>query len=270
MALPTPFNPAIQKYFKLSELAGNRWPNVTKNEIYNWHDQGFGPPTGIDENIVENFFERIDFWKDNIHSLQPINALSYWVYFEEFRSFRTKREACREKESGVLLNKHHELFPFESLTDCYFMLDMESTKRLAHKKGRKINCAVLFDEKGKPHCLAEFDEEKSKWHPGQIEVEKEDLLIKGSSVRLIEKTFPEITSKTFQTNKETSGQLQNHPGEKILEGWKDIAAHAKRSISHAKRHYKPVIKYTETGRPVTTTARLDAFRLNTASKKNKK
>ena len=45
--------PESKKFFKISELAGKRWPNVTENEIYDWHDMDRKVPLNCAGGMVE-------------------------------------------------------------------------------------------------------------------------------------------------------------------------------------------------------------------------
>ena len=130
--------------------------------------------------------------------------MAYWVFFPEFRSILAKQETNQVKETGsymdVLRLKRPELFDYDILSNSFFMLITSLVKGFAFNKEGKINCSVFFDENGIIHGPAVLDLETQECHVGQVEIKKEDLLIKASSVRLIEQIAPEITRADCHSN----------------------------------------------------------------------
>ena len=274
METPVPFISKGQRFFKLSELAGKRWPNVTEDDIFNWHDTGLMVPVDTAGGLVET--PAGHGWCDFPHN-GKINLMALWVFFPEFRSLLSDQEISLA--TGIK-KKLYKACPYDLLNNSFFMLDAGNVKGLAFNQEGKIDCIMVFDESGHMRLPADYHTETAKCTVGLIEVKKEDMLLKASCVLALEKIVPEITSANFRADKneilekEINQQAKDtlpHLAEgELLETWKSIAKYIGCSVSTAQRRYKKIIKYTETGSVITTTAAIDAFRINSATKKKRR
>lgn len=206
MDTPTPFNSKAKRFFKISELVGKRWPNVTENEIYDWHDIGQKVPVDCNGGMVER--APGDQWNSGPFRGE-IELLAFWVFFPDFTSVKTYAELEKEDELGTSASIAYEIgkkmgspFPTMPLVNQFYLLALDEAKGLAYNKDGKIKGTLFFDEKGNMQINGVWLEELSCYVQGSIEFQKEDLLIKASSIRLLEQIVPEITSTEFRLNKE--------------------------------------------------------------------
>lgn len=286
--------PTSKRFFKIHELAGKRWPTVTEDEIYNWHDVGFKVPIA-----AEGWPQLVDTTAPNMWNKAPhwgeINPMAYWVFFPEFYSLSGPNSAdllmkyIDEETSAIIKRKGAKLLEalnFKLLKNSFFMIETDSSKGFAYNNRGVVDCIEFYDEQGYIHPPGAFDEKAGKFLLASMNIKKEDLLIKSSSVQFLEQVAPPLTSSDrrskdvglFKTDhKDTSpttvvAEEDYAPANvgKPLEGWKAIAGYAGVSESTAKRNYKEVIKHTPAGKPFTTTAALDQFRIKTATKQNKR
>lgn len=290
MEYKVPFLPASKRFFKISELAGKRWPNVTEDQIYEWHDINFQVPVKLEiggSTIKMADTTIVHLWKDPIHG-GTVNIMAYWMFFQDFQAFRDGPNEKMDPMLKPLVDEHPQLFNVDHLFSSYLMIDTKSTTGFAFNKAGKVNCLCFYDERGILRIPAQLKSQKVGWCPEVIEVCKEDLLIRASSVQLLEAIAPEITRQDCQVRgsapfnapmekavveslPENEDTLPLPPGAKILEGWKDIAKYLGCSIQAAQRHCRPAVKQKNHSRKViTTTAALDEHRLKSATKKKRK
>jgi len=216
-AVPTP---GSKRFFKLSELAGKRWPNVTEEDIFNWHDAGTKETCGlvsVDLDIEGCIVERTacDEWDNPPHN-GLINLLSFWVFFPDFCSIRpknTKKEEIAKEDfvfdAATMQRMIDDLteaagapFLYDYFENQYFMLGFGTVHGLAHNNENEIGILEFFDESGKLH-FAGVGKEGSFPTLGEMKITKEDLLVKTSSVLLLEQIAPEITTTGFGGSQET-------------------------------------------------------------------
>lgn len=216
--------PESKRFFRLSELAGKRWPSVTEDDIFEWHD--------TDITLREGRLVVFDFW----------------VFFPELRVMPLNREEPR----GDLQRQHDALVPYDLLINVYLRPDRECVKGFAHNGPGKVNCLLLFDESEKMHVPADFSQDAQKCFVCQVEISKNDLLLNRLSVLFLEEIMPDITSAGFLgrapvSNEKQVGTKEDRPTVppvgKPLIGWKEIADYTGQSVSTAQRKYTPVVRY---------------------------
>lgn len=281
--------PASKRFFKISELAGKRWPTVTEDEIYNWHDAGYKNPIA-----AEGWPPLVDTTCPNRWNEEPhwgeINLMAYWVFFPEFYSlvgpttadlimkhFDEEAVAFIKREGGKLLKALNS----QLLSNHFFMIGTDSAKGLAYNNHGSVDCIDFYNEQGFYCPPGMFDAKAGKFLLTSMTINKEDLLIKASSVQFLEQIAPELTSADrrskdggiFQDGRKAitppvSAEENYAPANagKPLEGWKAIAAHAECCISTAKNRYKKIIRRSESGRPFIMSAELDAYRNKNSTK----
>ncbi|SHH30100.1 hypothetical protein [Desulfofustis glycolicus] len=311
--LKTPI-PLSKRFFKLSELAGQRWPNVTEDQIFEWHDVELDPipyclphaslrvlleelwpedklPEEVNAAFEDCWFgsgeadKLIDILKDcwpektlsdwhmetirkqwealypsvsrqeaftaflsDNPSEQPGNFLHFWAFFPELRVFRLNGDRAGDD----LSKKITDLCGYDLLVTAYLMPDSSSVKGFAHNRAGKANCSILFDENLMAQVPTEFNRELKMNVACQVEISKDDLLLKRSSVVLIEEFFPEIKTAGALGSPAVSNEKQAdiiegsppvQPVGKPLIGWKEIAAYTGQSVSTAQRKYTPAVRY---------------------------
>ncbi len=194
--------PESKRFFKISELAGKRWPNVTEDEIYNWHDVGHKSPIA-----AEGLPPLVDTTCPNMWNEEPhwgeINLMAYWVFFPEFYSlagtttadiitkhFDDETVAFMKRYGAKLLKALNS----QLLSNHFFMIGTDSAKGFAYNNRGSIDCIDFYDEQGFycPHGV--FDGKAGKFLLTSTIVNKEDLLIKASSVQFLEQIVPELTN----------------------------------------------------------------------------
>nr|WP_320010597.1 hypothetical protein [uncultured Desulfobulbus sp.] len=204
--------PESKRFFKISELAGKRWPTVTEEEIYNWHDLGHETPIEI-----EGFQALVDttepnMWNDTPHFGQ-INIFAYWIHFETFYSMVgiTAAELLLKTvgdERADFLKKYArtllESLNAECIPNSFFMINIDSARNLAYRKNGVISCLEFYDEKGMLRISAMPSGKPARFSPESLEIRKEDLLIKASSVKYIERIIPELMSN----DRHSKGEIQ--------------------------------------------------------------
>ena len=213
MSLCPSIIPESKKFFKIPELAGKRWPNVTEDNIYEWHDSNIQLPviTEWEGNIIRlvettkglNDISKVNLWYDPPH-FGKINLVGYWVFFPEFDSWTggiDLEEPSTDDNTSTwrerIKDKWPNLLNAEPLGNSYMLLDTKDTTGFAFNKAGIVKLPLVFDERGIVRFPATYDHENVDFIPTLIEVHKEDLLIKASSVRLLEKIVPEITGTKF-------------------------------------------------------------------------
>ncbi|MDO5674272.1 MAG: hypothetical protein Q4G66_05055, partial [bacterium] len=260
----------------MSELAGARWPNVTQDDIFTWHDAETTPPDPANNYLamkevirkllpgeemseavcfdfdccwfengrIENFIQSlphlcsgfdltddvaasienqwielrkisvidkylIDFKRDHpATGIEKRNIFSFWYFFLKFIAFRYATGL-----RGNNIDKNHEDFSKELniekcsdvsslvfMNNLYFMLPHSQLKGFSNNETNQVRLLFLFDENGRSCIPARINTESGEWEAHFTEIKKENLLLKASSVRLIEEIVPEITSKTFQVD----------------------------------------------------------------------
>ncbi len=299
MEYKVPFLPASKRFFKISELAGKRWPNVTEDQIYEWHDMDFRVSVNLEIGGTPLKMGDIStghHWNETPHFGQ-VNLMAFWMFFPKFFAFRSNpgrlfrpllEDDMQSKFPDLQkLKNYPEIFNFDALDKSFLMIDTDSTKGFAFNKQGSVQGLMFYDEKGVFRAPVLFNEEIKIWEPTTIEIKKEDLLIRASSVQLLEAIAPEITRPDYQVKgsglfnadveeavkplEENQETLQLPPGAKTLTGWKQIASYTGFSVSNAQRKYRPVIRYEgDSKRVLTTTAAIDEFRLKSATKKKRK
>ncbi len=306
------FNPSLKvppskRFFKISELAGKRWPGVTEDDIFNWHDAGCDAVSKTHV-PVEKIVDRNpgDGW-DHFPFLGYVNLLCFWMFFPEFYSMQSYSEyqnivelqkkdfdlEYREPQMSVeVFKKLGVPFPYNVLLNQFFMIPFDFAKGFAFNvEGVKNNCLLFYDERGECHVHGFFYDKEKQYLCGPAEINKHELLLKSTSVQLLEQIAPEITKPEFNRDALLGSQQKNdsilrasvdecntpdnklmalESGGRILEGWKAIASYAGVSVSTAKRHYKNIVRWTKTNRIIITTNEIDAYRLRSARRKNKK
>jgi len=199
--------PESKRFFKISELAGKRWPSVTAEEIYDWHDAGFEVPVAADgfPPIVDTTVS--NSWNDPPHC-GKINLMSYWAFFTEFHTFpltppETILESFKENifiDSNLidrfeeLMNDSPNLFNVELLSNSFFMVASDCSNGFSFNNRGFIDCWEFYNEQGILCPSRRFDENEKRWVTSEMRINKECLLIKASSVQFIEHISPEITS----------------------------------------------------------------------------
>ena len=261
MSLAPSIIPENGKFFKISELAGNRWTNVTEDQIYEWHDANLTPsysfletfresiakvwpddklpvsvldaieycwfekgyvnsliyemkelwpyevmPNGVIETIRKSWLENYpsennqlgylpaDYMKKIRPDRRLQDFMAYWVFFPEFICFRGERTG---KSKMVDYGTRYGAY----FNSC-FQVSTPLSIGFSHNREGAIKCNVFFDESGYRRNPLWFDEEKKDWISCTMEIKKEDLLIKASSVHLLEKIYPEINCAEYRDNKE--------------------------------------------------------------------
>lgn len=296
MKFNVPFLPASKRFFKISELAGNRWPNITENQIYEWHDANFQLAVTLE--IAGNTLKMADtstghYW-DKAPHFGKVNVLAYWMFFPEFYAFRPNPgPAFRTLFEGDMLSKLPNLqkcqkaFSFDALDRSFLMVGEGCAKGLAFDAQGIVRGLEFYDEKGMLRAPVSFNEGMQTWEIASVEIKKEDLLVSAASVQLLEAIAPEVTSPNYKAegggkfnvameaavkpSADSQAELPFKPGDKFLEGWKEIASYLGVSVATAQRHYGPAVRLKDHSRKViTTTASLDEWRLKSATKKIRK
>lgn len=346
-----------KRFFKLSELAGARWPNVTQDDIFAWHDAEISPPepannylamqevirkllpgeemsemvhfafdccwfeNGRIENLIqslphlcpgldltdnlavniENQWGRlrkrslidkclIDFRKDH-HRIdnRNRNLFSFWYFFLEFVAFRYAtglrgNNIDENFANNLIVQKRSDGASIVFINNSYFMLPPSEVKGFSHNETNQVRLVFLFDENGSCCIPARINTENGEWETCFTKIKKENLLLKGSTVRLVEVMVPEITSTSFRAKEgeylataqevlpaigESKNVLPKSDSGRILQGWKAIAEYAGCSDKTAQRRYRSAIRHSETGTIISTTTAIDEYILKTATRKKK-
>jgi len=143
-----------------------------------------------------------------------------------------------------------------------------------------VKAGSFYDDEGNIITHSDWVALASIFLPSDLTIHLDDLLIRTDEIDRMEAKYPELSTVELSllsapvTALSFNGEVLSTPVHKgqILIGWKAIAGYLEVSVSTSKRYARgcrwPLAG--PTGKPTTTTAELDAWRLSTSKQQKKR
>jgi len=232
-----------KSFFRISELAGARWPSATVQNIFEWHDANLRVSV-FESGIVDA--KAGHQWGDPIHAGR-VNLLQFWVCKPGLLYVAPvdDAEGLYEEISNPLLKRADDVlrefhkskghFFFSRIDEnYYFIVPTQDVFGLQHRRDESIQSLCLYTSTGHIRLCGRVDKSTQEAFLSEVEIFRDDLLIKRESVLALEQAVPEIKTGEWPRNNQHVSLHSSHilaglsttsqPAEQPLRGMKEIAA----------------------------------------------